>query len=143
MENASFQRQGRNVCFAPNVNILFVVIVFVFQKLAHAVLAEDFTAAEQILKSQDKVNIELKNLVCTKLLSIENRLDLLHAVIHDSDDLCELVGKLFFWCFFQGDMGATPLFYAILQNDTELVRLLCQHGAKVDSIITLEDEVFL
>ena len=38
-------------------------------------------------------------------------------------------------------MGATPLFYAISQNNTEMVQLLCKHGARIDSLITLQDEV--
>ncbi len=40
-------------------------------------------------------------------------------------------------------MGATPLFYAISQNNTEMVQLLIKHGARIDSLITLEDEVRL
>ena len=38
-------------------------------------------------------------------------------------------------------MGATPLFYAISQNNTEMVQLLCKHEARFDSLITLQDEV--
>ena len=38
-------------------------------------------------------------------------------------------------------MGATPLFYAIHQNNTAMVKLLTRHGARPDALITLEDEV--
>ena len=38
-------------------------------------------------------------------------------------------------------MGATPLFYAIMQNNIEIVDALCQKGAKINKTISFEDEV--
>ena len=38
-------------------------------------------------------------------------------------------------------MGATPLFYAIMQNSVALVSALVAKGAKVTTTITFEEEV--
>ncbi len=46
-----------------------------------------------------------------------------------------------FYSHVQGDMGATPLFYAVMQNSLELVRLLCDLGSRVDTTINFEGEV--
>jgi len=45
--------------------------------------------------------------------------------------------------YFQGDMGATPLFYAIMQNSYKIVNLLYNKGAKIDVTITFEEQVCL
>jgi ankyrin repeat protein len=41
----------------------------------------------------------------------------------------------------QGDMGATPLFYAIMQNSVPLVQALISKGAKSNTTIAFEEEV--
>ena len=38
-------------------------------------------------------------------------------------------------------MGATPLFYAIMQNNIEMVEALCKKGAKITTTIAFEEEV--
>ena len=49
--------------------------------------------------------------------------------------------KILILPLFQGDMGATPLFYAIMQNNTAVIEMLREKGAKIDTTITFQDEV--
>ena len=43
--------------------------------------------------------------------------------------------------FSQSDRGATPLFYAMCENDKDLVDLLLKYGARVDIGMQAENEV--
>ena len=44
-----------------------IKLVCYFQRLAHAVLAGDADLASEILKKDSKVNLNLRNMVCTCL----------------------------------------------------------------------------
>ncbi|XP_053401874.1 uncharacterized protein LOC123548889 [Mercenaria mercenaria] len=72
--------------------------------MAHSALAGDYFTVKKVLQSNNRVNINLKNMA---------------------------------------EMGATPLFYAICNNDKDMVELLLKHGARLDSSMQGENEMEL
>ena len=51
------------------------------------------------------------------------------------------LSPVYYGYIFQSDRGATPLFYALCDNDCDMVDLLLEKGARVDIGMQGENEV--